>query len=228
MRGTSVLIPWATCAAPHAPPLPVSTPLHSPVAWWGQGTCHAPIHRKQRVGPLSRWLHQTDNHPPLIHTVYRREGEREILSSVILIAGPSLLICGPRRPRRLNKGQHHQLPGDEMGRAGADMPSLAADMSIPPGALTQIDHSSLAGPPTRSGRAQAFRSRNSRRFSGTLAPHPATHPSIHPAARRLRCDPVLLLRLRGSSAPHVSTRTIDSRLGTRARQKNMPPHSFTH
>lgn len=182
-----------------------------------QATCWATV----SMAPSDRQSHST-------HTYCTGEREREILSSVILIAGPSLLICGPRRPRRLNKGQHHQLPGDEMGRAGADMPTLAADMSIPPGALTQIDHSSLAGPPTRSGRAQAFRSRNSRRFSGTLAPHPATHPSIHPAARRLRCDPVLLLRLRGSSAPHVSTRTIDSRLGTRARQKNMPPHSFTH
>lgn len=209
--------------------LPFPSPLHSTHQWRGGARVRV-THQYTASNVLGHCLDGSIRQTITLHSyiLCTGEREREILSSVILIAGPSLLICGPRRPRRLNKGQHHQLPGDERGRAGADMPSLAADMSIPPGALTQIDHSSLAGPPTRSGRAQAFRSRNSRRFSGTLAPHPATHPSIHPAARRLRCDPVLLLRLRGSSAPHVSTRTIDSRLGTRARQKNMPPHSFTH
>lgn len=130
---------------------------------------------------------------------------------IILIAGPSLLIAGPRRPRRLRQGTDSiinyrvmTLMTDERGapRRVADMSSpAAADMSIT-GRL-DAGHSSPARPParppTRSGRAQAlFRSRISRRFSGGT---PAPHPSIPPDCDVIR--PVLVLLPRAAAYRHA-------------------------
>jgi hypothetical protein len=142
-----------TCSSPGR--------LHSPVAWW----------------PTTRVTHQytvsnvsghcldgsiRQSHPPL-HS-HSREGEIEILPSVILIAAPITVDWRGTK----NKRQHHQLPGDdtETERGAQRRHVVPGSRHVNPPRRLDAGHSSLAGPPTRSGRAQVFRSRISRRFSG--------------------------------------------------------------
>ena len=140
--------------------------LHSPLTSGLVGPRH--VSHTNTPGPMC-WatvsMAQSDNHPPLTQP----RGRREILSVIILIAAPITLDWRSKTPTATKQSDsiiNYRVMTLKLKEARSAQTCRPRQPTCQSPRRLDAGHSSLAGPPTRSGRAQAFRSRISRRFSG--------------------------------------------------------------